>query len=790
MYLRGDKLFKIIECLACIALIIVVVVLIVKISFESITKKQDIIEPNEDWNIYVLFDISGSMGAGEEKGQGTNSKKALKEFIDILRYVSCNDACASDVCFGMSIFDKEVKTFEELGPIKNKNVANISDRITDIPYDEINGPSNGSDIGKALKYAVTELKENDENKKKRDEEKRNIIVMFTDGKIDKVDVKKSEKDLQEAMLESRKINCELLLISPNQKNVFVEEGDYERFIELAQSMRFGHMYFNNIKSYNIKPHEGILDKTFENYIITQDRALMLKMMLVACAAVTGGEVELVNEEFYISESELGDTVELYILNEGAINLEEIKVIDPDGEMCKTEPIRIADETKDFVIVSMKPLKEGKYTIEYPFNKPVAYSRGDLKAEQFELTDTIEIKEKEFCQKIICIRKRNLKYKVTSETVKNGDYNVKSSVNDIKPPFDIIDGRTFNVPYYEKLVVMPVIEGEDSYNIEDANDAIKKDIAKNNMFFYFDNIEDLWKYCSLSSSIESDNIKGLSLTYEEKEGGFVGYVPIMEDDKYTVTINATLGYKTGILDYQFKTHKGISKKSSDNDTCEYEYDQRKSFINTNNRQSFSVGEDLYGRSIVLSNVTVCGKRKNSFHNNIQVGCFCIGNYMASGEDLEYHDKWTVHGTIYAIPVKWIIYVILSGLFIWCFCVKREQGYFTLTLAWEDKSKSEPIKADSVRIPCGKYHTVYSLIHIAKGAMSEKEFAAKENLETYAKKNKRELMKGILFRKKKACNGEILYGFIVLADSEAKSNPHSSYESDDGRLNIIIHKEKQN
>ena len=318
MYPRGDKLFKIIKCIAYIALIIVVVVLIVKITFESITKKQDIIEPNEDWNVYVLFDISGSMGVGEEKGQGTNSKKALKEFIDILRYVSCNDACDSDVCFGMSIFDKEVKTFEELGPIKNKN-------------------------------AVTELKKNDEKKKKRDEAKRNIIVMFTDGKIDKVDdIEQSEKDLQEAILESRKINCELLLISPNQNNVFVSEGDYERFIEIAQSMRFGHMYFNNIKSYDIKPHEGILDKTFENYIITQNRALMLKMMLVACAAVTGGEVELVNKEFYISESEIGDTVELYMLNEEAINLEEIKVIGPEGEMCKIEPIRIEDENLIYV----------------------------------------------------------------------------------------------------------------------------------------------------------------------------------------------------------------------------------------------------------------------------------------------------------------------------------------------------------------------------------------------------------------------------------------------------------
>ena len=187
--------------------------------------------------------------------------------------------------------------------------------------------------------------------------------------------------------------------------------------------------------------------------------------------------------------------------------------------------------------------------------------------------------------------------------------MRMNVNEIKAPFGIIDGRTFNVPYYEKLVVMPVNEGEDSYSIEDANDAIKKDIAKNNMFFYFYKIEDLWKYCSVSSTIESDNIKGLSLLYEEKEGGFVGYVPIMEDDKYTVTINATLGYKTGIFDYQFKTQNGISKKESENDKCEYEYDQIQP-INTNIRQSFSVGEDLcILRGIAVSDALVNGRGAN-------------------------------------------------------------------------------------------------------------------------------------------------------------------------------------
>ena len=199
-------------------------------------------------------------------------------------------------------------------------------------------------------------------------------------------------------------------------------------------------------------------------------------------------------------------------------------------------------------------------------------------------------------------------------------------------------------------------------------------------------------------------------------------------------------------------------------------------------------NLYGRSIELSNATVCGKRKNCFHNSIQVGYFCIGNYIASGEDLEYHDKWTVHGRIYALPIKWIIYVILSIPFIWYFCLKREPGYFTLTLKWEDKNKSEPIKPEPVRIPCGKYHTVYSLIHIAIGAMSEKEFVAKENLETYAKKNKRNLMKGILIRKKKTQNEEISYVFINYIDSEAKKIPQSSYESQDGRLIINIQKEK--
>ena len=116
--------------------------------------------------------------------------------------------------------------------------------------------------------------------------------------------------------------------------------------------------------------------------------------------------------------------------------------------------------------------------------------------------------------------------------------------------------------FAKLVIIPEIEGVKSGEEETIKKAVIGEVKKNNPYCYSDSIRDLWKYYSSNDKRKPEDVIGLRLTYDENEGGFVGYIPILTDKKYPATICMTMGYNTKTYDYVIEAENGITKVSGD------------------------------------------------------------------------------------------------------------------------------------------------------------------------------------------------------------------------------------
>ena len=681
------------------------------------------IVPQERWNVMILVDASGSLKVLDGDNPNLDINDALSFAVRRLKMVSKESGARVQVKLGIQPFDIDIKNDEAILPFALIN-SETAESIQ-IPYDNHH---TGTDIKEALKHALGEMKKEQDY----DELTRNIIIMFTDGEEAKVKRSVSlEKALKDEQALADELNCEVFFISPNTyNNGFEKEGNLGNIEKLSAGFQFGRMYFCD---------SGV-ECELDNYIVTKDASLIMKMLELIAQIVSGKEIELIDMKSSYSTSQgktvpcyeldvdnSTDTIELFFQNLDKDDVNKIKVFRIDNG--KEIHYRVENNDDNSVLIQLLDIQEGSYRIEtkdWP-NKVDEY----VESEDTQLAKKILEHEEEFARKIICLRKSSFTYNVKSELVQN-IYNQKGESR-------LIDGREFNVPYLEKLVVIPVLDGK-----EVQDEKVLRTIDRNYPHFYVkapDSLN-LWNYCT--NQVDGNDSR-LSLSYDEKENGFIGFIPVMDNGEYTVKICMTRENKTDIIEYPFDC-KSMIFQTKDGQSS-WRYDDGCSVHLTEQGELFTVGKELWRRVITLDkeNVTFRGKTVECNENTLTIKDSMLpylGKYEVHGKD-QVGDNWTITGTVWVLPLRNMVYivaVIITIILLYLIYLAKWNCTYKVIIS----DGGDELSANNVDFPRGKYFTMDVLV---EHALALKKFEEKdcEKVEEVLKENKEQLHKNVFVRK---------------------------------------------
>lgn len=708
--------------IALILILITIMVVYVYMKWTSASCGTECI-PRERWNVMIMVDASGSLKELDDRNSDLDINDTLNYFIDRLYNVSQESGVK--VKLGIQPFDVGVKD-KAIRPYSLIDDGEEDVKTIHIPYDTNHS---GTDIEKAMNYALNELKKDQDES----ELTRNIVILFTDGKEDRINRDESlEVALQEEMKLADELNCELFIISPNtMDNGYEGEGDINTIEKLSEDFRFGRMYF----------YDSSAECELVNYTVTKDAGLIMKILELVAQVVSGKEVELLDKkssratsldktvayyEFDVGDSE--DTIELFFQNLDKDDVNKIKVVKIDNgkEINYRTEMPPGDNS---VLIQLLDIQEGRYRIEvkdWPSNTKEFNNDKETK-----LAEKLLKQEEAFARKIICLRQSKITYNVKSEEICN-DINYQGESR-------WADGREFNVPYLEKIVVVPMLNGE-----EVSDEKVLRAIDGNYPHFYV-SVPDppygtekvnLWKYWD-NQAVR--NIRGVRLSYDEKERAFVGYVPVMNDGEYTVNICMTRGNKTDVIDYSFKCKNGISQTVGEAQS--WKYKENFKFYLIEMGELFPIGNELCGRDIILDkeNATFQGNAVKCVANKLDIEKTWY-SYEVHGKD-QFGDKWTINGTVWVLHLG--IMVLVGMFFIailisyWIFWVRGDNTY---EIVINDNGERQ---AEDVPVPRGKYLSIYELIEHAM-ELNMFEDKDREGVGKYVKAHKKELQWKVFVR----------------------------------------------
>lgn len=203
------------------------------------------------YNIAILIDKSGSMNTTDKNHL---AQEAAKMFVDSLYNETNSDggsnSSASQV--GVIAFADTVETVTEMKEVNSENLEGIKTDIGAIEYYEIN--THGTDLGLAVKSATDMLNKN------RSDERKNLVILFTDGYTEEVaDLKQSAQDLADGLKAAETLESEIFVIGLNYEGRIKEKGKEEIWNIANSTQRGGGL---------VSPDEKDRTSGKANYLVT------------------------------------------------------------------------------------------------------------------------------------------------------------------------------------------------------------------------------------------------------------------------------------------------------------------------------------------------------------------------------------------------------------------------------------------------------------------------------------------------------------------------------------------
>lgn len=282
------------------------------------------------YNIALLIDKSGSMNTTD---RDRLALEAAKMFIDSLfdETEEGRKDAASCPKVGVIAFGDDTETVVQPVEMSSAGVVDyVKQGIDSIKYYPIN--TRGTDLGLAVQSAAQMLDA------EKSDSRKNIIVLFTDGFSEMVDLERSATYLKEGHSLAAKLNCEIFVIGLNYANRISQAGRKEIW-SIANEAQLGDGL--------VPPDKGDSHAETEkvNYLITDSKREVSEFYMRLFAYIMGApEPEPVQPETDVPISPGnggGNNWRYYKLNVTSPGFSLVKVYirstDPVGEIAVWNP---------------------------------------------------------------------------------------------------------------------------------------------------------------------------------------------------------------------------------------------------------------------------------------------------------------------------------------------------------------------------------------------------------------------------------------------------------------------
>ena len=331
-------------------------------------------ENDANVNVVILIDKSGSMKRTDPEGK---AKSAARQFVDIITEDDTDGNLSAVTDLAILAFNQDVYNISKgFHSIKDKDSQKLmKDWIDDIEYAD-----GDTDIGLAMKTAQEMLQEHTE-----DDEK-NVVLLFTDGKTDNVDLIQSEQYLQTALSNFKGMdNISVYAVGWNYNNSLKAEG-----IQAIRDIT------NTVQSrdglYPRDPDDkgGRYDKG--NYLITNSWGKVRELMTAVAEDLHGGIAIPFESTFTIDSSEI---VEAHIIiSSDQDEIKGVNVLNPNGDKMKVGSNYTEEKDPDghYMVCKLKQPAQGEYTVQVDCNDQDAVSKLLVKRYAIEAKAEVVVRE--------------------------------------------------------------------------------------------------------------------------------------------------------------------------------------------------------------------------------------------------------------------------------------------------------------------------------------------------------------------------------------------------------------
>lgn len=187
------------------------------------------------YNIAILIDKSGSMNGTDRNHL---AQEAAKMFVDSL-YEEGNGLAVSSSQVGVIAFADTAETITEMREVNSGSIAEIKNGIGSIDY--YASGTHGTSLGLAVKSATEMLAEEDNSVRK------NLIILFTDGYTEAVDLAQSAEDLTIGLKSAKDLESEIFVVGLNNGGKITEDGKKEIWNIANSTQRGGGLLLSDEK---------------------------------------------------------------------------------------------------------------------------------------------------------------------------------------------------------------------------------------------------------------------------------------------------------------------------------------------------------------------------------------------------------------------------------------------------------------------------------------------------------------------------------------------------------------